>query len=76
MFLSTRAGLLHVRHPRELALRLGLGGTHEPLLACTLPRPFEHPARLDFLGDGKMAPVGSEGHAVAGPGGNIPWHRA
>ncbi|TNV55125.1 hypothetical protein FH620_31950 [Corallococcus exiguus] len=50
--------------------------TREPLLACTLPRPCEHPARLDFLGDGKMAPVGSEGHAAAGQGGNILWRRA
>ncbi|WP_217279506.1 hypothetical protein [Corallococcus exiguus] len=51
---------------------VGRGASGERFLA---KGPAQDAAGIDFLCDGKEEPVGSEGHAVARPGGDILWCR-
>ena len=51
---------------------VGRGASGERFLAKV---PAQDTSGIDFLCDGKQEPVGTEGHAVAGPGGGILWCR-
>ncbi|NRD58114.1 acetyl-CoA acetyltransferase [Corallococcus sp. AB030] len=66
-----------VLYERDGSPRFGVivarGASGERFLAKV---PAHDTAGIDFLCDGKEEPIGSEGHAVAGPGGDILWHRS
>ncbi|TSC25209.1 acetyl-CoA acetyltransferase [Corallococcus sp. Z5C101001] len=66
-----------VFHAREgtptFGVIVGRGASGERFLAKV---PARDAASIDFLCDGKEEPVGSAGHAVASPDGDVLWRRA